>query len=98
MHIPDDPLYTRSSISPRETWGFQAFNTPYGRIGVLICWDQWFPEGARLTPSAARASCLPDRRSDGTREKGGARPRRSTLHGKSSSAAIDPPNDVRPPP
>jgi N-carbamoylputrescine amidase len=49
MHIPDDPLYyEKFYFTPGDT-GFRAWDTPFGRIGVLICWDQWFPEGARLT-------------------------------------------------
>lgn len=49
MHIPDDPLYyEKFYFTPGDT-GFRAWATRYGRIGVLICWDQWFPEAARLT-------------------------------------------------
>jgi N-carbamoylputrescine amidase len=49
MHIPDDPLfYEKFYFTPGDT-GFRAWDTSYGKIGVLICWDQWYPEGARLT-------------------------------------------------
>jgi N-carbamoylputrescine amidase len=49
MHIPDDPLYyEKFYFTPGDT-GFRAWSTSQGTIGVLICWDQWFPEGARLT-------------------------------------------------
>jgi N-carbamoylputrescine amidase len=49
MHIPDDPAYyEKFYFTPGDT-GFQAFDTPKAKIGTLICWDQWFPEGARLT-------------------------------------------------
>ena len=49
MHIPDDPLFLEKFyFTPGDT-GFRAWQTKYGRIGVLICWDQWYPEGARLT-------------------------------------------------
>ena len=49
MHITDDPLYyEKFYFTPGDT-GFRAWNTAHGKIGVLICWDQWFPEGARLT-------------------------------------------------
>jgi N-carbamoylputrescine amidase len=49
MHIPDDPgFYEKYYFTPGDL-GFQSFATRYGRIGVLICWDQWFPEAARLT-------------------------------------------------
>lgn len=49
MHIPDDPLfYEKFYFTPGDT-GFRSWATKFGRIGVLICWDQWYPEGARLT-------------------------------------------------
>ncbi|MFZ9683382.1 MAG: carbon-nitrogen hydrolase [Cephaloticoccus sp.] len=49
MHIPDDPLYyEKFYFTPGDT-GFRAWDTKFGRIGVLVCWDQWYPEGARLT-------------------------------------------------
>lgn len=49
MHIPDDPrYYEKFYFTPGDT-GFKSFDTKYGTIGVLICWDQWFPEAARLT-------------------------------------------------
>jgi N-carbamoylputrescine amidase len=49
MHIPDDPLYyEKFYFTPGDT-GFKAWDTTYAKIGVLICWDQWYPEGARLT-------------------------------------------------
>jgi N-carbamoylputrescine amidase len=49
MHIPDDPLYYEKFYFTPGDLGFQTFHTHYARIGVLICWDQWFPEAARLT-------------------------------------------------
>jgi N-carbamoylputrescine amidase len=49
MHIPDDPLYfEKYYFTPGDT-GFRTFKTRFGRVGVLVCWDQWFPEAARLT-------------------------------------------------
>jgi N-carbamoylputrescine amidase len=49
MHIPDDPLYyEKFYFTPGDT-GFRAWKTPDATIGVLVCWDQWFPEAARLT-------------------------------------------------
>ena len=49
MHIPDDPcFYEKYYFTPGDN-GFKSFSTRYGKIGVLICWDQWFPEAARLT-------------------------------------------------
>jgi len=49
MHIPDDPLYFEKFYFTPGDLGFQNFNTRYSRIGVLVCWDQWYPEGARIT-------------------------------------------------
>lgn len=49
MHIPDDPNYYEKFYFTPGDLGFQAFSTRYGKIGVCICWDQWFPEAARLT-------------------------------------------------
>lgn len=49
MHIPDDPLYYEKYYFTPGDLGFKAFDTRYGRVGALVCWDQWFPEGARLT-------------------------------------------------
>ncbi len=49
MHIPDDPLYYEKFYFTPGDLGFRAWPTQYGKIGVLICWDQWYPEGARLT-------------------------------------------------
>lgn len=49
MHIPDDPLYYEKYYFTPGDLGFKAFDTHYGRVGALVCWDQWFPEGARLT-------------------------------------------------
>ncbi len=49
MHIPDDPLYFEKYYFTPGDLGFQAVDTPEGRIGTLVCWDQWYPEGARLT-------------------------------------------------
>jgi N-carbamoylputrescine amidase len=48
MHIPDDPLYYEKFYFTPGDLGFPAFNTAYGRLGTLVCWDQWYPEGARL--------------------------------------------------
>ena len=49
MHIPDDPLYYEKFYFTPGDLGFRAWPTRYGKIGVLICWDQWYPEAARLT-------------------------------------------------
>jgi len=49
MHIPDDPLYYEKFYFTPGDLGFRTHETKYGKIGALICWDQWFPEAARLT-------------------------------------------------
>ena len=49
MHIPDDPSYYEKFYFAPGDLGFKAFDTAAGRIGTLVCWDQWYPEGARLT-------------------------------------------------
>ena len=50
MHIPDDPLFNEKYyFTPGDTPGFQVWKTRYATIGVLICWDQWYPEAARIT-------------------------------------------------
>lgn len=52
MHIPDDPLYYEKFYFTPGDLGFRAFDTRFGRIGVCVCWDQWYPEAARLTALA----------------------------------------------
>lgn len=49
MHIPDDPLYYEKFYFTPGDLGFKAFDLSVGRVGTLVCWDQWYPEGARLT-------------------------------------------------
>ncbi len=49
MHIPDDPSYYEKFYFAPGDLGFKSFKTKYGNIGMMICWDQWYPEGARLT-------------------------------------------------
>ncbi len=49
MHIPDDPLYYEKFYFTPGDLGFKAWQTKFGKVGVLVCWDQWYPEGARLT-------------------------------------------------
>ena len=48
MHIPDDPLFFEKFYFTPGDLGFRAFDTKFGRIAVLVCWDQWYPEAARL--------------------------------------------------
>ena len=49
MHIPDDPLYYEKFYFTPGDLGFRAFATSQGKIGTLVCWDQWYPEAARIT-------------------------------------------------
>ena len=49
MHIPDDPLYYEKFYFTPGDLGFHAVDTAFGRVGTLVCWEQWFPEAARLT-------------------------------------------------
>jgi N-carbamoylputrescine amidase len=49
MHIPDDPLYYEKFYFTPGDLGFRSFDTSYGRVGTCVCWDQWYPEAARLT-------------------------------------------------
>jgi len=49
MHIPDDPLYYEKYYFTPGDLGFKAFDTDFATVGTLVCWDQWYPEGARLT-------------------------------------------------
>jgi N-carbamoylputrescine amidase len=49
MHIPDDPLFYEKFYFTPGDLGFRSWQTKYARVGVLICWDQWYPEAARLT-------------------------------------------------
>jgi N-carbamoylputrescine amidase len=49
MHIPDDPLYYEKFYFTPGDLGFKAFQSTAGNIGTLVCWDQWYPEGARVT-------------------------------------------------
>jgi N-carbamoylputrescine amidase len=49
MHIPDDPLYYEKFYFTPGDLGFNTHETAFGKVGALVCWDQWFPEAARLT-------------------------------------------------
>jgi N-carbamoylputrescine amidase len=57
MHIPDDPLYYEKYYFTPGDLGFRAFDTKVGKVGTLVCWDQWYPEGARL-PALGGAGLL----------------------------------------
>ncbi len=58
MHIPDDPLYFEKFYFTPGDLGFPAFDTRFGRLGVLVCWDQWYPEAARLCSLAGAGVLL----------------------------------------
>ena len=49
MHIPDDPAYYEKFYFTPGDLGYKSFKTKYGNIGTMVCWDQWYPEGARIT-------------------------------------------------
>ena len=85
MHIPDDPLYFEKYYFAPGDLGFKAVDVERGRVGTLVCWDQWYPEGARLTAFRARRCCFIPRRLDGTRRRRRSLARRNTMHGKPSS-------------
>jgi N-carbamoylputrescine amidase len=60
MHIPDDPRYYEKFYFTPGDLGFKAFETRYCRIGTLVCWDQWYPEAARITAlMGAQLLCYP---------------------------------------
>lgn len=60
MHIPDDPLYYEKYYFTPGDLGFKTLATKFGKIGTLICWDQWYPEAARLTAmQGAHVLCYP---------------------------------------
>ena len=72
MHIPDDPAYYEKYYFTPGDLGFRPVDTSVGRIGVLVCWDQWFPEAARLTALAgAELILLPDGHRLASRRKAG---------------------------
>ena len=61
MHIPDDPLYYEKFYFTPGDLGFPSFQTRYAKVSALVCWDQWFPEGARLAAlSGAQILVLSD--------------------------------------
>ena len=62
MHIPDDPLYYEKFYFTPGDLGFPSFRTRHARVAALVCWDQWFPEGARLAAlSGAQILFIPPR-------------------------------------
>jgi N-carbamoylputrescine amidase len=61
MHIPDDPLYYEKYYFTPGDLGFRAFPTRFGKVGTLVCWDQWYPEAAASLSSRGRCPRVPDR-------------------------------------
>ncbi len=91
MHIPDDPLYYEKFYFTPGDLGFKAWQTRYGKIGVLICWDQWYPEAARLTAlQGAQILFYPTAIGWHPAKKRNTA-NASTIHGKPSSAAMPSP-------
>jgi N-carbamoylputrescine amidase len=86
MHIPDDPLYYEKYYFTPGDLGFQAVDTAFGRVGTLVCWDQWYPEAARLTALQGARCCFIRRRSAGIRRRRMSSARRSMTRGRPSSA------------
>ena len=74
MHIPDDPGYSEKFYFTPGDLGFRVFGSPWGKCGLMLCWDQWFPEAARLaTLQGARILLYPtaigSHPADGTDER-----------------------------
>ena len=65
MHIPDDPALIKVLFTPRRS-GIKPVTTSIGSLGILVCWDQWFPEAARLMALAGAQLLIYPRQSDGT--------------------------------
>ena len=87
MHIPDDPLYYEKYYFAPGDLGFQAVETDVGRVGTLVCWDQWYPEGARLTAlQGAEVLFYPDGDRVASGGEGASLARRSMRRGRRSSA------------
>ena len=94
MHIPDDPLYYEKFYFTPGDLGFRDFDTAYGRIGVLVCWDQWYPEAARLTAmQGAEVLFYPTAIGWHPAGEGAARERRNSMPGGRSSAGTPSPTE-----
>ena len=92
MHIPDDPLYYEKFYFTPGDLGFRSFALRGTQVGALVCWDQWFPEAARLTAlSGAQILLLPDGDRLAPAREGGVRHGAARRVGDSSSAATPSP-------
>ena len=99
MHIPDDPLYYEKYYFTPGDLGFRSFDTPAGRIGALVCWDQWFPEAARLTAlRGAEILFYPDGDRLASEREGGVRRGAARARGRRSSAPTPSPTASSSPP
>ena len=96
MHIPDDPgFYEKFYFTPGDL-GFEPIDTSVGRLGVLVCWDQWYPEAARLMALAGADLLLyPDRDRLGSRRRQDERRLASAMPGCSAIAATRSPTACR---
>ena len=92
MHIPDDPQYYEKFYFTPGDLGFRSWDTRFGRIGVLVCWDQWYPEAARLTALQRRPDpVLPHGDRLAPAGEGGVRRASSRRPGRRSSEAMPSP-------
>ncbi len=88
MHIPDDPAYYEKFYFTPGDLGFEPINTSVGRLGVLVCWDQWYPEAARLMAMrGAEMLIYPSARGVGDRTAGTCRGERTSGHFRESYRA-----------
>ena len=95
MHIPDDPLYFEKFYFTPGDLGFRSFDTRFGRVAALVCWDQWYPEAARLAALDRRAGAvLPDGHRLASRRRRRNSARRSTTPGAPSSARTPSPTAI----
>ena len=81
MHIPDDPLYYEKFYFTPGDLGFKAIDTGVGRIGTLVCWDQWYPEGARITALQGANLLFYPQQSAGTRLRRNSTAKLNTMRG-----------------
>jgi len=88
MHIPDDPLYYEKFYFTPGDLGFRAWQTRFGKIGVLICWDQWYPEAARLTAMQGAEILFTPPPSAGIPRKRPGTANVSIIHGRRFSAVM----------
>ena len=93
MHIPDDPGYYEKFYFTPGDLGFRAFDTRVGRIAILICWDQWYPEGRVWRRFRARAFCSIPPRLAGTRTRRSSTAAHSVMRGGRSNAATPSPTE-----